>query len=150
MSTKKIMAFAVVLMFGLSAVAFAAPPWLSVTQPNPQKIWDKSTETMVTNNDPLTVWQSGQKYMVVWDSAGLDGNVRVDLMKAGVIVATVSPAGGVPIGIAGKGFLESTIYATDGPGEYQIRVSSVETPGISSISEPVSIQVEPQRNDRQR
>lgn len=142
MSTKKIMAFAVVLMFGLSAVAFAAPPWLSVTQPNPQKIWDKSTETMVTNNDPLTVWQSGQKYMVVWDSAGLDGNVRVDLVKADVVVATLSPAGGVPIGAEGKGFLESTIYASAGPGEYQIRVSSMETPGISSISEPVSIRVE--------
>ena len=150
MSTIKIMAFVVVLMVGLAAVAFAAPPWLSVTQPNPQKIWDKSAETMVTNNGPLTVWKSGQNYMVVWDSAGLDGNVRVDLMKAGVIVATLSPAGGVPIGAEGKGFLESTIYATDGPGEYQIRVSSMETPGISSISEPVSIQVEPQRNDRQR
>ena len=143
MSTKKIMAFAVVLMFGLSAVAFAAPPWISVTQPNPQKIWDKSTETMVTNNDPLTVWQSGQKYMVVWDSAGLDGNVRVDLMKADVVVATLSPAGGVPLGAEGKGFLESTIYSSAGPGEYQIRVASVETPGISSISEPVSIRVEP-------
>lgn len=150
MSTRKIMAFAVVLILGLSVVAFAAPPWLSVTQPNPQKIWDKSTEAMVTNNDPLTVWKSGQNYMVVWDSAGLEGNVSVDLMKAGVIVATLSPAGGVPIGAEGKGFLESAIYATAGPGEYQIRVSSLETPGISSISEPVSIQVEPQRNDRQR
>ena len=94
---------------------------------------------MVTNRDPLTVWQSGQNYMVVWDSAGLNGNVKVDLLKAGVVVTTLSPAGGVPIGEMGKGFMESYIYASAGPGEYQIRVTSVEMPVISSISEPVSI-----------
>ena len=143
MSTKKIMAFAVVLMFGWSALAFAASPWISVINPNPQTIWNKSTESMMPNNDPLTVWQSGQKYMVVWDSKGLEGNVNVDLMKAGVIVATLSPAGGVPIGAEGKGFLESMIYASAGTGEYQIRISSMEMPDISSISEPVSIRVEP-------
>lgn len=139
MSTKKILSFTVVLMLVLSVVVFAATPWISVINPNPQTIWEKSTESMVTNRDPLTVWQSGQNYMVVWDSAGLNGNVKVDLLKAGVVVTTLSPAGGVPIGEMGKGFMESYIYASAGPGEYQIRISSVEMPVISSISEPVSI-----------
>lgn len=139
MSTRRILAVSVVLMLVMSATVFAAAPWISVINPNPQTIWQKNTESMVTNHDPLTVWQSGQNYMVVWDSNGLTGNVKVDLMKAGAVVTTLSPAAGIPIGAEGKGFMDTMIYASAGPGEYQIRVSSTEIPDISSISEPVSI-----------
>ncbi len=139
MSTRRIILLSVVLMLVLSATVFASIPWISVINPNPQTVWQKSTESMVTNNDPLTVWQSGKEYMVVWDSAGLAGNVQIDLMKAGAVVMTLSPAGGSAIGENGKGFLNTIVYAAAGPGAYQVRVSSVEVPGISSISEPVSI-----------
>jgi len=143
MSKQKIIVLSmVVLMLALSATVFAASPWISVINPNPQTIWQKSTGAMVTNNDPLTVWQSGQKYMIVWDSAGLAGNVKVDLMKDGAVVTTLSPAGGTVIGENGKGLLETIIYAEAGSGEYQIRISSLEVPGISSISEPVSILIQ--------
>lgn len=136
---KLILVSLVTLMFALSATAFAASPWISVIDPNPQKIWQKNTESMVSNNEPLTIWQSGQEYMVVWDSAGLAGNVKVDLMKNGEVATTISPAGGTAIGENGKGFLKTIIIAPVGSGDYQIRVSSLEMPGISSISEPVSI-----------
>ena len=139
MSTRRIIALAVVLMFVLSATVFAASPWISVINPNPQTIWQKSTESMVPNTEPLTVWQSGQEYMVVWDSVGLTGTVKIDLMKGGAVVTTLSPAGGIAIGEQGKGFMKTIIYASAGSGEYQIRVSSLGIPGISSISEPVSI-----------
>jgi len=140
MSKQKLVGLALVaLLFALSATAFAASPWISVINPNPQTIWQKGSESMVPNNEPLTVWQSGKEYMVVWDSAGLAGNVAVDLMKAGAVVATLSPAGGTAIGTNGKGSLTTIIYASAGAGEYQIRVSSLEVAGISSISEPVSI-----------
>ena len=129
----------VILMLAMSATVFAASPWISVIDPNPQKIWQKSSESMVNNTDPLTVWQSGQEYMIVWDSAGLAGNVKVDLMKNGEVATTLSPAGGTAIGENGKGFLKTVIIAPLGAGQYQIRVSSMETSGISSISEPVSI-----------
>lgn len=140
MSKQKIILLSLVtLMFVLSATAFAASPWISVIDPNPQTIWQKSTESMVNNTDPLTIWQSGQEYMIVWDSAGLAGNVKVDLMKNGEVATTLSPAGGTAIGENGKGFLKTIIIAPLGSGQYQIRVSSLAMPGISSISEPVSI-----------
>ena len=140
MSKQKIILLSLVtLMFVLSATAFAASPWISVIDPNPQTIWQKSTESMVNNTDPLTIWQSGQEYMIVWDSAGLAGNVKVDLMKNGEVATTLSPAGGIAIGENGKGFLKTIIIAPLGSGQYQIRVSSLAMPGISSISEPVSI-----------
>ncbi len=139
MSTHRIVGLSVGLMLVLSTTVFAATPWLSIISPNPQTVWQKSTETMVHNNDPLTVWQSGRKYMVVWDFAELTGNVKVELLKGGAIVATLSPAGGTMIGENGKGFFETPIYATAGSGEYQIQVASLEIAGISSISEPVSI-----------
>jgi hypothetical protein len=139
MSKKQIVALSVVLMFAMSITVFAASPWISVIDPNPQTIWQKNTESMVNNTDPLTVWKSGQEYMIVWDSAGLAGNVKVDLLKSGAVVATLSPAGGVAIGENGKGFLKTIVAAPAGSGEYQIQVSSLATPGISSISEPVSI-----------
>jgi len=140
MSKQKIIVLSLVtLMFVLSATAFAASPWISVIDPNPQTIWQKSTESMVNNTDPLTIWQSGQEYMIVWDSAGLAGNVKVDLMKNGEVATTLSPAGGTAIGENGKGFLKTIIIAPLGSGQYQVRVSSLAMPGISSISEPVSI-----------
>ena len=140
MSKQKIILLSLVtLMFVLSATAFAASPWISVIDPNPQTIWQKSTESMVNNTDPLTIWQSGQEYMIVWDSAGLAGNVKVDLMKNGEVATTLSPAGGTAIGENGKGFLKTIIIAPLGSGQYQVRVSSLAMPGISSISEPVSI-----------
>lgn len=139
MTTRRIIVLAVVLVFVMSVTVFAASPWISVINPNPQTIWQKSTGSMVPNTDPLTVWQSGQEYMVVWDSVGLNGNVQVDLMKGGALVTTLSPAGGTPIGTQGKGFMNTIIYASAGPGAYQIRVSSLEISGIESISEPVSV-----------
>jgi hypothetical protein len=141
MSTWRVTVFSVFLIVVLSVPAFAATPWISVIDPNPQTIWEKGTESMVPNTDPLTVWQSGNEYMVVWDSVGLNGNVKIDLLKDGAVVTTLSPAGGTAIGENGKGFLKTMIYASAGPGNYQIRVSSLEVPGISSISEPVSIVV---------
>ncbi len=140
MSKQKLVVLSLVaLMLALSATAFAASPWISVIDPNPQTIWQKSTESMVNNTEPLTIWQSGQEYMIVWDSAGLAGNVKVDLMKNGEVATTLSPTGGTAIGENGKGFLKTIIIAPVGAADYQIRVSSLAMPGISSISEPVSI-----------
>ena len=139
MTTRRIIVLAVVLVFVMSVTVFAASPWISVINPNPQTIWQKSTGSMVPNTEPLTVWQSGQEYMVVWESVGINGNVQVDLMKGGAVVTTLSPAGGIPIGAQGKGFMNTIIYASAGPGTYQILVSSLEISGIESISEPVSI-----------
>ena len=65
MSTRRIIGLVVLLLFVLSAVALAATPWIAVVDPNPQKIWQKRTETMVKNREPVTVWESGKEYMVV-------------------------------------------------------------------------------------
>ena len=139
MSIRRIVVFVGALMFVLSAVAAAATPWIALTSPNPQEIWQQSTDSMVKNDNPLGVWQSGKKYMVVWDYEGLSGNVKIEMLKAGAVVALLSPAGGTPVGEVGKGFMETAISASAGPGVYQIRVSSMEVPNIASVSEPITI-----------
>lgn len=139
MTKFKVIALAAILVFALTIPVFAASPWISVISPNPEKIWQKSTETMVPNTDPLAVWQSGKEYMVVWEHTGLTGNVQVELLKDGKSVSVLSPAGGVPVGENGKGLYEMYVFATAGPGQYQIHVSSLQTEGISSLSQAVTI-----------
>ena len=144
MSTRRIIGLVVLLLFVLSAVALAATPWIAVVDPNPQKIWQKRTETMVKNREPVTVLESGKEYMVVWDYEGLQGNVKVELLRAGAVVATLSPAAGTPVGENGKGFMKAYVFATAGTGKYQVRISSLTVNDISSISEPVLIIVNKQ------
>jgi hypothetical protein len=141
MSVRRSIVLTIVLLLLLSTVALAASPWIAVVDPNPQKVWEKQTETMVKNVDPSTVWESGKEYMIVWDSAGLTGNVKVELMKDGKVVATLSPAAGIPVGEKGKGFLKTIVYATAGAGKYQVGVSSLAVSDISSVSEPVQIDI---------
>jgi len=141
MTKYKVAVLAAILVFSLSIPVFAASPWISVISPNPEKIWQQSTESMVPNTEPLAVWQSGQQYMVVWEYAGLTGNVQVELLKDGKAVSVLSPAGGVHVGENGKGLQEMYVFATAGPGHYQIRVSSLQMPDIFSLSQAVSINV---------
>ncbi len=139
MSTTKILILSVLLVFALSVPAFAADPWIALTNPNPSKIWQASSGTMVPA-EPMTVWQTGRSYEVVWDFVGVDGRVQVDLMKDGKVFKTLSPSGGTLIGHDGKGF-QSVSMATEwiATSPYQIQVSSLAMPGISSISEKFSI-----------
>jgi len=78
--------------------------------------------------------------MVVWDFVGVDGRVKIDLMKGDAVFKTLSPDGGTEIGMNGKGF-QPVMMSPDwvSTSQYQIRVSSLAMPGISSISEPFSI-----------
>jgi hypothetical protein len=137
----KAIILSVILVFALSVPVFAASPWISVINPNPERIWQKSTESMVANTEPLAVWQSGNEYMVVWDYEGLTGNVMIELLKEGKVVSILSPAGGIPIGYEGKGFHNMFVFAVAGPGEYQIRISSLQMANISDRSQNVSINV---------
>lgn len=139
MSTTKTLILSVLLVFALSVPAFAADPWIALTDPNPNKIWQASSGTMVPA-EPMTVWQTGRSYEVVWDFVGVDGLVQVDLMKDGKVFKTLSPVGGTPIGHDGKGF-QTVNMATEwiATSPYQIQVSSLAMPGISSISEKFSI-----------
>ena len=145
MSTRKILLLSVLLVFALAVPAFAATPaltatpWIALTDPNPYMIWQPSTGMMVPA-EPMTVWQPGRDYEVVWDFVGLDGRVQVDLMKDGKIFKTLSPAGGALIGHDGKGF-QKVSMATEwiATSPYQIRVSSLAMPGISSVSEIFAI-----------
>jgi hypothetical protein len=140
MSTRKILALTIVLVFALSVPAFAATPWVTVTNPDPAMVWQASTSTMVPNTDLLTVWEIGGRdyYMVVWDFDGLAGNVRIELLKDSVVVSTLSPPGGTPIGANGKGDQKTYASAWPGPGTYKVRVTSIET-GISDTSAPFKI-----------
>ena len=139
MFTRKTIALSIVLVFALSVTAFAATPWIAVTNPDPFMVWQNGS--MVPNTEFLTVWESGKEYMVVWDFVDLTGNVQIDVLKDGKVVTTLSPAGGTPIGNNGKG--DQKVYANpwSGPGKYQVRVSSLEIPGISSTSAPFSVVV---------
>jgi hypothetical protein len=141
MSKWKVLTLAAVLVFALSVPVFAASPWISVISPNPEKIWQKSTESMVPNTEPLAIWQSGKEYMVVWEFADITGNVQVELLKDGKVVTVLSPAGGIPVGANGRGFQEMFVFASAGSGHYQIRVSSLQIPDISSLSQAVLINV---------
>ena len=117
MSTWRVTFFSVFLIVALSVPAFAATPWISVIDPNPQTLWQKETESMVPNTDPLTVWQSGNEYMVVWDSAGLTGNVKIDLLKDGRSRHDLVTCRRYSDCENGKGFLKTMIYASAGPGQ---------------------------------
>ena len=145
MSTRKLLIISVLLVFALSAPAFAATPplaatpWIALTNPNPITIWQPSTGSMVPA-EPMTVWQPGRDYEVVWDFVGISGRVQVDLMKDGKVFKTLSPSDGTFIGHDGKGF-QRVSMATEwiATSPYQIRVSSLSIPGISSTSEVFSI-----------
>jgi len=139
MFKQRIIILSVLVLFALSVTAFAANPWIAVTTPDPFMVWQSSTSSMVPNTDPLTVWENGKEYMVVWDFVELTGNVRIDLLKDGAVVLTLSPPGGTPIGANGKGDQKTFANAVSGSGQYQVRVSSLEIPGISSISAPFPI-----------
>jgi len=139
MSIRKILMLSVLLVFALSVPAFAANPWIALTSPNPYTIWQPSTGTMVSA-EPMTVWQTGRTYEVVWDFVGVDGRVQVDMMKDGKVFKTLSPSGGASIGHDGKGFIKvsmATEWIATSP--YQIKVTSLAIPGISSISESISV-----------
>jgi hypothetical protein len=64
-STTKIMILSMLLVFALSAPTFAANPWITLTNPNPYKIWQAGSGTMVLA-EPMTVWQTGRSYEVVF------------------------------------------------------------------------------------
>ena len=139
MSTRKILILSVLLAFALSVPVLAATPWIALTNPNPITIWQPSTGNMVSA-EPMTVWQPGRDYEVVWDYVGISGRVQVDLMKDGKVFKTLSPSDGTFIGHDGKGFQRvnmATEWIVTSP--YQIRVSSLSIPGISSTSEVFSI-----------
>jgi hypothetical protein len=139
MSTRKIFSLLIILVFALSVTAFAANPWIAVTNPNPAMVWQASTSSMVPNTDLLTVWEMGKDTsMVVWDFDGLSGNVKIELLKDSVVVSTLSPPGGTPIGAYGKGDQKIYSSALPGPGTYQVRVTSIGT-GISDTSAPFKI-----------
>jgi len=140
MFTRKILIISVLLVFALSVPALAANPWIALTSPDPFTVWESRTNSMVSNTEPLTVWQTGRTYMVVWDFVGVDGRVKIDLMKGDAVFKTLSPDGGTAIGMDGKGS-QTVMMSPDwvSTTQYQIRVSSLAMPGISSISEPFSI-----------
>lgn len=140
MFTRKILILAALLVFALSVPAFAANPWLALTNPEPYSVWESRTNSMVANTESLTVWQTGRTYMVVWDFVGVDGRVKIDLMKGATVVATLSPGGGTNVGENGKGLQEVMMSPSWVSTErYQVRVTSLSMPGISSISEPFLI-----------
>ena len=140
MSARKSLILAMLLLFALSAPVLAASPWIALTSPDPFAVWESRTNSMVPNTEPLTVWQTGRQYMVVWDFVGVEGRVQIDLMKEGKVFQTLSPVGGTAIGHDGKGS-QTVIMPTEwiSPTPYQIRIFSLATPNISSISEPFSI-----------
>ena len=145
MSTRKILLLSLLLVFALSVPVFAATPalaansWIALTNPNPVTIWQPSTGKMAPA-EPMTVWQPGRDYEVVWDFVGIEGRVQVDLMKDGKVFKTLSPAGGTSIGHDGKGF-QRVSMATEwiATSPYQVQVTSLAIPGISSISEEFAI-----------
>ena len=140
MSIRRIIILTALLAAILATHALAANPWIAVTYPAPYKVWDSQTASMVPNTEPLTEWQAEREHVVVWDFVSVTGNVQIDLLKDGKAFKTLSPAGGTPIGVEGKGFLEVRMLPEwAGNAKYQLRVSSLSMPDILSTSEPFAI-----------
>ena len=140
MFARKNIMLSVILVAILSVPAFAANPWIAITNPEPFTVWDARTSSMAPSDQPLDVWQTDRKQMVVWDFVNVSGNVQIDLMKDGKVFKTLSPEGGTAVGNDGKGSL-TVRMSPDwvSTTHYQIRVSSLVMPDISSISKPFSI-----------
>ncbi|HEY1269603.1 MAG TPA: SBBP repeat-containing protein [Candidatus Binatia bacterium] len=79
-------------------------------------------------------WQRKKRQTIRWTYSGNPGNqVKIDLLKAGVLNQTISTA--APLGTGGSGSLTWTVpkKATLG-SDYAIRICSVSSPSICDVS----------------
>jgi len=76
----------------------------------------------------LTDWTPGSMQLCSWDWGNLKGNVKLTLWKGNQLVATLSPT--CPIGLSGRGSANIQVPPNLTPGEYELRIVSLENPRI--------------------
>ncbi len=83
-------------------------------------------------------WNAGGKYPITWNYTGNPGPVRIDLLKGGSKVSTITPS--TAVGANGTGSYSWTIPGTEASGSnYQIKVSSTAISSCTTTSSAFSI-----------
>ncbi len=72
--------------------------------------------------------------MITWNYTGISGNVKIDLLKAGMLKSTISFS--TPVGGSGAGSYPWNISASLPPGaDYRVRITSTTSMSIKDTSD---------------
>ena len=80
------------------------------------------TITLVSPNGGES-WVGGTSHVIIWTYEGAGKNVRIDLIKDGVLGEVLSYS--APIGIGGNGYFNWVIPATQAGTDYKVRINSI-------------------------
>jgi Purple acid Phosphatase, N-terminal domain/Kre9/KNH-like N-terminal Ig-like domain len=78
-------------------------------------------------------WAQGSRHTICWTFINACGDVKVELLKGGVLCQVIS--NGTPVGCNGSGSLSWTVPSKQATGsDYQIRITSLSEPGCTASS----------------
>jgi hypothetical protein len=88
---------------------------------------------MLTSPNGGEVWTAGTTRSITWTYTGSPGNVKIELLKNGVLSSTISAS--APVGSSGSGSFSWLIPSTTALGDdYRVRLTSLSNPSVTYTS----------------
>jgi hypothetical protein len=112
--------------------AVAAGDGISYGQDRVFRTMPLPTITVVTPNGGES-WKAGTRHTISWTYTGISGNVKIELIKGGVLNRVITNS--TPIGAGGNGSFSWVIPSNQTAGtDYKIRVTSLSEPACTDTS----------------